>query len=120
MCNHCSAQEQAAVTAERNSVKLKQVEYMASKKITDVFEGIVTGASKFGVFVAELHSRSEGMIRLPDLGNDFWEYREQTGTVFGKKTKKVFKIGDHVKIKIKKVDLARKLIDYKLVEEKKK
>lgn len=117
MCDHCSQQEQAAVTAERNSIKLKQVEYMASRNIHDTFEGIVTGASKFGVFVAELHSRSEGMIRLSDLGNDFWEFRENTGTIRGKKTGKTYKIGDTVKIKIKKVDLEKKLIDYKLAPE---
>jgi ribonuclease R len=119
MCDHCSQQEQAAVTAERNSVKLKQVEYMADRNIHDTFDGIVTGASKFGVFVAEEHSRSEGMIRLSDLGNDFWEYHEQTGTVKGKKSGKTFKIGDTLKIMIKKVDLEKKLIDYKLPPEKK-
>lgn len=116
MCAHCSEQEQAAVTAERNSIKLKQVEYMANRNIHDSFDGIVTGASKFGVFVAEEHSRSEGMIRLSDLGNDFWEYHENTGTIKGKKSKKTYKIGDKIRIKIKKVDLEKKLIDYKLAE----
>ena len=120
MCAHCSQQEQAAVTAERGSIKLKQVEYMADRNIHDTFDGIVTGASKFGVFVAEEHSRSEGMIRLPDLGNDFWVYQEKTGTVLGKKSKKTFKIGDKVKITIKKVDIERKLIDYRLAKETKK
>jgi ribonuclease R len=120
MCAHCSQQEQSAVTAERNSIKFKQVEYMAGKNINDIFDGIVTGASKFGVFVAEEHSRSEGMVRLSDLGNDFWEYHEKTGTVRGRKSKRTYKIGDKVKIKIKRVDLEKKLIDYKLVEEVKK
>lgn len=116
MCAHSSQQEQAAVTAERNSIKLKQVEYMANRKSNDNFDGIVTGASKFGLFVAELHSRSEGMIRLSDLGDDFWEYRENTGTIQGKKSKKTYKIGDIIKINIKRVDLEKKLIDYKLAK----
>lgn len=120
MCNHCSQQEQAAVTAERNSIKLKQVQYMASRNQKEVFDGIVTGASKFGVFVAEKESRSEGMIRLPDLGNDFWEYHEPTASVVGKKSKKRFKIGDEVKIKIKKIDLEKKLIDYRLHQKQEK
>jgi ribonuclease R len=120
MCQHCSEQEQAAVTAERNSIKIKQVEYMADRDQHKVFDGIVTGASKFGVFVAEEHSRSEGMIRLSDLGNDFWEYQEKTGTVKGKKSGKIFRIGDEIKIRIKRVDLERKLIDYTLVTEHKK
>lgn len=114
MCHHCSQQEQSAVTAERNSIKLKQVEYMSARNQHDIFDGVVTGASKFGVFVAEEHSRSEGMIRLQDLGNDFWEFREKTATIVGKKTNKRFKIGDKVKMRIKKVDLERTLIDYQL------
>ncbi len=116
MCGHSSEQEQSAVTAERNSIKLKQVEYMKTKDQNEEFDGIVTGASKFGVFVAEMESRSEGMIRLSDLGNDFWEYREKTGTVVGQKTKKQFKIGDVLKIKIKKVDLDKRIIDYTIAQ----
>lgn len=116
MCQHCSEQEQAAVTAERNSIKIKQVQYMADRDQHKVFGGIVTGASKFGVFVAEEHSRSEGMIRLSDLGDDFWEYQEKTGTVKGKKTGKSFRIGDEVSIMIKRVDLERNLIDYRIAK----
>lgn len=114
MCNKSSTKEQSAVTAERNSIKLKQVEYMSSKDQTAIFDGIVTGASKFGVFVAEAESLSEGMIRLPDLGNDFWEFQEKVGQVVGRKTKKSFKIGDKVKVRLKQVNLAKRMIDYKL------
>ncbi|MCA9352730.1 ribonuclease R [Patescibacteria group bacterium] len=115
LCGHSSEQEQKAVTAERNSIKLKQVEYMNKQQHDTVFEGIVTGAGRFGVFVAEAESLSEGMIRLFDLGNDMWEYHEKTGIIIGKKTKKTFKIGDPVHIKIKQVDLEKRLIDYVLV-----
>jgi ribonuclease R len=115
MCNHSSEQEQQAVTAERNSIKLKQVEYMKKQDPNKIFDGVVTGAGKFGVFVAEEESRSEGMIRLFDLGNDMWEYKEQSGVIIGKKTKKIFKLGDKIKIKIKEVNLEKKLIDYVLV-----
>jgi ribonuclease R len=78
-------------------------------------EGIVTGAGKFGVFVAEKESRSEGMIRLFDLGNDRWEYNEKNGIIEGKNTHKTFKIGDNIHIKIKRVDLEKRLIDFSLV-----
>lgn len=118
MCNHSSEQEQAAVTAERNSIKLKQVEYMKDKDPNATMRGVVTGASQFGVFVAEGESMSEGMIRLSDLGDDFWEYREKTGIIVGQKTKKQFKIGDMIDIKIKKVDLEKRLIDYRLADVK--
>lgn len=115
MAGHSSEQEQRAVTAERNSIKVKQVEYMATKDPNEVFKGVVTGAGKFGVFVAEATSMSEGMIRLPDLGDDRWEYHEKAGIIKGTSTGKVFKIGDSIDIKIKTVDTERKLIDYVLV-----
>lgn len=118
ICSKSSQQEQKAVNAERNSIKLKQVEYMAQKKASEIFSGVVTGASKFGVFVAEEKSLSEGMIRLFDLGDDFWEYKEKAGIIVGKKTKKIFKIGDIVKVKIKRIDIPKKLIDYELAKEK--
>lgn len=115
MCNHSSEQESRAVTAERNSVKLKQVEYMKGKDPEEIFNGIVTGAGKFGVFVAEAESLSEGMIRLQDLGNDMWEYQEKSGVVRGKNTGKIFKIGDSVQLQIKRIDVEKRLIDYVLV-----
>ena len=115
MCGHSSQQEQRAVTAERNSIKLKQVEYMSTKDVNQIFNGVVTGAGKFGVFVAEEESRSEGMIRLFDLGNDMWEYKEKSGIIQGKNTQKTFKIGDSIQLKIKRVDIQKRLIDYVLV-----
>ncbi len=120
MCIHSSEKEQSAVTAERNSIKLKQVEYMADKNKDEVFDAIVTGAGKFGIFVAEYESRSEGMIRLRDLGNDFFEFIEKSGIIKGKRTGISYKLGDKIKIKIKKVDLRKRLIDYSLVQNKKK
>lgn len=114
MCMHSSSKEQSAVTAERNSIKYKQVEYMADKDQNAEFDGIVTGVGKFGVFVAEEESRSEGMIRLSDLGNDFFEFKEKQGQIVGKKTGKSYKLGDSLKMKIKRVDIQKKLIDYKL------
>jgi ribonuclease R len=114
MCAHSSSKEQSAVTAERNSIKLKQVEYMAGKNPDEILNGIVTGTGKFGVFVAEAESRSEGMIRLGDLGNDFFKFDEKKGIIKGEKTGKTYKLGDTLKMKIKKVDLKKRLIDYKL------
>lgn len=115
MCIHSSEQESRAVTAERNSIKLKQVEYMKGKDPKAIFNGIVTGAGKFGLFVAEAESLSEGMIRLQDLGNDMWEYIERSGVIKGKSSGKIFKIGDTVQLQIKRIDVEKRLIDYVLV-----
>ncbi len=119
MCIHSSEKEQSAVTAERNSIKLKQVEYMACKNKDEIFDAIVTGTGRFGVFVAEAESRSEGMIRLGDLGNDFFEFIEKSGTIKGKRTGISYKLGDKIKVKIKKVDLKKRMIDYYLVQKTK-
>lgn len=115
MCSRSSDQEVKAVTAERNSIKLKQVEYMKTKNPDDILNGVVTGAGKFGLFVAESHSLSEGMIRMSDLGNDHWEFREASGSIVGKRTQKIFKLGDRIQMKIKHIDLEKRLIDYGLV-----
>lgn len=120
MCVHSSSKESAAVTAERNSIKLKQVEYMAGKNPDDILDGIVTGTGKFGVFIAEAESRSEGMIRLGDLGNDFFKFIEKSGTIKGEKTGLSYKLGDKIKMKIKKIDLKKRLIDYRLFDENRK
>ena len=90
---------------------------MAQKDPSEVFNGIVTGASKFGLFVMEEESHSEGMIRLFDLGDDFFEFNEKNGSIVGKRTGMMFKLGDRIKIRIKNVDLQNQLIDYLRVVE---
>jgi ribonuclease R len=86
MCAYSSDRERDAQEAERESIKYKQVEYM-TERIGKMFDGIVTGVGKFGVYVAEAESKSEGMIRLMDLGNDFFAYNEEKNCIVGKKLK---------------------------------
>lgn len=114
MCNYCSERERAAQIAERESTKYKQVEYMSSR-IGQEFDGIVTGLGKFGAFVAEYESRSEGMIRLQDLGNDFFAYDEKNMVIKGQKSSTEFRVGQKIRIKVKEVRIDRQTIDYVLV-----
>lgn len=114
IAQHSSQREKEAADAERASIKYKQVEYMTSH-VGETFEGVVTGVSKNGLFVEEKETRCEGMVRLRDIGNDYYEYNEKTLTIIGKSTKKEFRIGDRVRIKVLATDLNKRLIDYALV-----
>ncbi|MDB4984053.1 MAG: Ribonuclease [Patescibacteria group bacterium] len=119
MCEYSSAREKDAQDAERESIKYKQVEYM-STRVGNIYDGIITGLGKFGVYVAEKESKSEGMIRLMDLGNDYFAYDEKRAAIVGKASKKEFRFGDRIKIKVKETNLEKRTIDYVLVTETKK
>jgi ribonuclease R len=114
IAQHSSQREKEAADAERASIKYKQVEYMTDH-VGEKFDGIVTGVSKNGLFVEEKETRCEGMVRLRDIGNDYYEYNEKTLTIVGKSTKKEFRIGDRVRLKVLATDLNKRLIDYALI-----
>jgi ribonuclease R len=111
---HSSQREKEAADAERASIKYKQVEYM-STRVGQSFDGVVTGISKNGLFVEEKETRCEGMVRMRDLGHDYFEYNEKTLSIVGKSSKKEFRIGDRVRFKVTSTDLNKRLIDYALV-----
>ena len=78
----------------------------------EVFSGVVTGVGRNGAFVEDIETKCEGMIRLKDLGQDFFKFDEKENTIVGEKTKKMYKLGDHVQIKVASADLVKKIIDY--------
>mgnify|MGYP000505613664 CR=1 FL=1 len=109
-----SEQEKRAAEAERASIKYKQVEYM-SKHLGDTFNGIISGVTEWGMYVEEIETKCEGMIRVRDLTDDFYVFNEKSLELVGQKKKKKYRLGDKVKIKVKATDLERKTIDYTLV-----
>ena len=115
MCIHSSTREKEAADAERGSIKYKQVEYMLSR-IGQTFDGVISGVSAWGLYVEEAESKCEGMVRLKDLGDDFFTYDQRHYRIVGERTKKVYRLGDLVKIKVVEVSMERKVIDYVLVE----
>jgi ribonuclease R len=119
MCSFSSDREKDAAEAERESIKYKQVEYM-TERIGMIMKGIVTGVGKFGVYVAEAESKSEGMIRLMDLGNDFFAFDEKRNVIVGKNSKQEFTFGQRITIKVKDTNLEKRMIDYVLVSEEPK
>ncbi len=106
-----TAREIDAADAERQSKKLKQVEYM-SDKIGQSFEGTISGVTEWGIYVEEIETKSEGMIKLRDLGNDFYQFDKKTYSIIGQKTKKKFTLGDKIKFKVSAADLDRKTLDF--------
>lgn len=108
-----SAREIDIIGAERDSIKLKQVEYM-STRIGQEFDAVISGVSEWGIFVEERETKAEGLIRIRALGNDYFELEPKKYRIVGKKTKKVFALGDVIRVAIAGVDLDKKMIDYKL------
>lgn len=111
MSLEASSREKEAAEAERASIKYKQVEYMASR-IGQKFEGVITGMSEWGLYVEEKTTKCEGMIRMRELGDDYYTFDKRTMTIKGKKTHKKYTLGDNVKIQVKNADMNKKIIDY--------
>jgi len=105
--------EISASEAERESKKLKQVEYM-SERLGKVFEGTITGVTKWGMYVEENESKSEGMVSMRSLGDDYYIFNEKSYSIIGEKTGKVFTLGDKVKFKAVSADLDKKQLEYVL------
>jgi len=115
MCKHASEMEKKAAEAERASVKNKQVEFLMDK-VGQVFEGLISGVSKWGIFVEIIDNKCEGMVRMKELDDDFYYLDEDNYCVIGQRYGTTYRLGDKVKIKIKKADLSKKQLDYIIVK----
>ena len=113
-CDHSSEMEKKAEAAERMSVKYKQAEYMLDK-IGQDFDGLISGVSKWGLFVEIVGTKCEGMIRLRDLYDDYYYLDEENYQVIGSRKGQQYKLGDKLRIKVKKIDLPHKQMDFGLV-----
>lgn len=116
LCEHCSAMEQLAASAERASIKYKQVEFM-SDKLGQVFEGTVSGVTEFGLYVEINENKCEGMVPLHDLDDDYYEFDERNYCLWGRKYHHRYSLGDTVQVKVVKANLEKKQLDYALVRE---
>ena len=109
-CVHSSEREKRAADAERASIKYKQVEFMSMAE-DKVYDGIITGVTDFGIFIEIIQTKCEGMARLVDLKDDYYEFDERNFRVIGRRRKKIYRLGDQVSVRIKKTDIDRRLID---------
>jgi ribonuclease R len=109
-CIHSSEREKRAAEAERASIKYKQVEFMSLAE-QKPYDGIITGVTEFGIFVEIVETKCEGMVRMADMKDDFYEFDEKNYRAIGRRRKKVYRLGDKVVVLIKKTDVDRRLID---------
>ncbi len=114
LSKHSSHMERLAQEAERESIKYKQVEFM-SDKIGEEFDGLISGVSKWGIFVEIKENRCEGMIRLRDMEDDYYSLDEDNFRVIGYNSKQEYKLGSPVRIRIKRADFMKKELDFVLV-----
>lgn len=115
-CRHSSAMEQRAVNAERASIKYKQVEFMQDK-VGQVFDGVISGVTDWGIYVELTENKCEGMISIKDLTGDFYFFDEKNYCISGMHSEKSYQLGSPVKVEIIRANLERKQLDFRLVEE---
>lgn len=112
---HCSEMERNALDAERESIKLKQAEFLVDK-VGEKFKGTITGVSKWGIFVSLNENHCEGMVSLKTLKHDFYYLDEENYRVVGQKHGSIYQLGDEVDISVQSVDLSKKQMHYELLE----
>ena len=114
-CKHASEREVIAAEAERASIKYKLVEFMQDK-IGQEFDGTVSGVTEWGMYVEIDPTKVEGMVPLRTIRSDFFEFDEERYRLVGRRTRRVFTLGDRVRIRVKDTNLEQKLLDYELIE----
>lgn len=115
VCKQSSDKERVATEAERASVKVMQVEYM-KRHLGEEFHAIISGVTNFGLFVEIADLLVEGLIRVRDMEDDYYVYDEKHYALTGRRTKKRYRLGDKVTIKVVRVDPEEREIDFVLVE----
>jgi len=108
-----SEREMTAVTAERDSIKYKQVEYMQGK-VGQEFDGVITGVTDWGLYVEDKESRSEGMIRLSSMKSDYFTHEASKYRVKGNRTGKTYTLGSEIRIKLIRADMEERVLDFEL------
>ena len=113
ICQQASELERRAEKAERESIKYKQAEFMLDH-IGKRFSGLISGVSKWGLYVQIEENKCEGMVRLRDMKDDFYYLDDDNYQVVGQNYGDKFKLGDRVHIVVKKIDLSKKQMDFAL------
>lgn len=110
---HCSQRERVAMEAERDVVAMLKVIFMQDK-LGDVYDGIITGVTNFGFFVQLRELFVEGLVHVSSLADDYYHYIENRHCLRGERKKRMFRIGDAVRVRLDRVDRERKRIDFSL------
>ncbi len=117
LCEHSSNMEQIAANAERASIKYKQVEFM-SERLGQIFDGVISGVTEWGLYVELNENKCEGMIPMRDLDDDYYEFDEKNYCLRGRRKNRMYSLGDAITVKVARANLEKKQLDFALVEEK--
>ena len=110
-CKHSSYREQLATKAERDSIKHMQMVFMQDK-VGQEFDGLISGVTERGLYVEIIENKCEGMIRALDMREDFFHFDFERHALIGERTKKTYQLGDPIKIRVKKVNLIKRFLDF--------
>ena len=113
-CKHSSEMEKLATNAERDSIKYLQVKYIQDQEETE-YKGVISGVTDFGIFIEIIENKCEGMVRLKDIADDHYDFNEEHYAIIGRRTKKMYQLGDEVYVRVKKADLVKRTIDFELL-----
>ena len=106
--------EMVASNAERSSIKYKQVEFMKDK-LGQVFDGVVSGVTEWGLYVELNDNKCEGLVPIRDLDDDYYEFDDKNYCLLGRRTKRIYRLGDVITVKVAQANLERKQLDFALV-----
>jgi ribonuclease R len=112
---HLSRRERVAMEAEREILDRYRIRFM-KEKVGEVFEGVISGVTAFGFFVELEDIFVEGLVRVTSLHDDYYHYHEKRYCLIGERTHQTFRIGDEVKVRLERVDVERRHIDFGLVK----
>jgi ribonuclease R len=118
-CLHSSEREKRAADSERASIKYKQVEFMSLAEEKD-YDGIVTGVTEWGVFVEITETKCEGMIRVQDMKDDYYQFDEKNMRLIGTRNKKMITLGEKVMVRVVATDIDRRTIDLEFADNESK
>ncbi len=115
LCKHSSDMEQLAASAERASIKYKQVEFMG-QYIGQTFSGVISGVTEWGIYVELTENKCEGMVPIRDLDDDFYNFDEKNYCLIGRRYHKKYQLGDTLDVRVAKANLDKKQLDFVLAE----
>lgn len=116
-CKHSSDMEQLAANAERSSIKYKQVEYMADH-MGEVFEGVISGVTEWGLYVELNENLCEGLVPVRDLADDYYDFDEKNFCLVGRRRGVRYRLGDDVKVRVARASLEKKQLDFVLIDDR--
>ncbi|MBT8281355.1 MAG: ribonuclease R [Muriicola sp.] len=113
-CKHSSDMEYLASSAERDSIKYMQIKFMQDHKDQE-FVGVISGVTEWGIYVEIIENKCEGMVRIRDIKDDYYTFDEKQYALVGERRKKVYQLGDEVRVMVKDTDLIKRHLDFSLL-----